>query len=224
MPALNIVSRPSAQQSQSMVVLFHGYGASAPDLIVLADVWAQHMLTTHFVSLDAPHGFEMGAGRYWFTLEDYDMSRIRREIKGLVPAVEETVLKEMQTLGLTWADVAFCGFSQGAALALALALYDLPVCGALGYAGVFVPTGEPVQDPAPQICMIHGDADEVVPVSFFEHSRAQLVDMGVPFEGFVSEGLGHYIDTPALNAGGDFLKRLLLSKEDASARVKTKDA
>lgn len=206
-----------------MVVLFHGYGASASDLMMLADVWAPQVPATHFISLDAPHAFETGLGHYWFTLEDYDMTRIRREIQTLTPMIQETLLGEMQALGLTWRDVAFCGFSQGAALALTLALYDLPVCGALGYAGVFVPTGEPVQSPPPSVCMIHGDADTVVPVSFFEESRAQLCAMGVPFEGVVSKGLGHHIDTPALQAGGAFLRRLLLPKEAMGARLSEND-
>jgi hypothetical protein len=45
----------------------------------------------------------------------------------------------------------------------------------------------------------------------------------VPFEGFVSKGLGHHIDTPALQAGGAFLRRLLLPKEAMGARLSEDD-
>ena len=214
MSLLNALSYPKsvAQPVKSLVVLFHGYGANAADLLMLSEVWSPLLPSTQFVSLDAPYAFDQGGGRYWFTLEDYDMERMRRDITALKPLVENTLLPELKRFNLQWSDVILSGFSQGAALALALALYEIPVRGALSYAGVFLPSGEPIQKPFPEICMIHGSADDVVPLSFFEESKAVLQAEGVPFEGFVSNGLGHSIDRAGLEKGAIFLKRLSLLK------------
>jgi phospholipase/carboxylesterase len=45
---------PLSNETRSCVVLLHGYGAHGRDLIGLADVLAEHMPDTLFLSPDAP--------------------------------------------------------------------------------------------------------------------------------------------------------------------------
>ncbi|WP_031934451.1 alpha/beta hydrolase [Candidatus Hepatobacter penaei] len=212
MHLLNAHYRPphTGKEPETLVVLFHGYGAHAGDLLFLAEVWSSLLPTTGFLSLDAPHALDdQRCGRYWFTLEDYDMPRIRQAIGDLGPSVRAALEPYMSPWGLAWSKVAFCGFSQGAAMALTLGLYDLPVGGVLGYAGVFVPPAGETPQPGVHVCMIHGDADDVVPIDLFYASEKKLTMLGVPFRGLVCPGVGHSLDTSGIQEGGDFLQAIL---------------
>ena len=66
----------------SLVVLLHGIGADAFDLIPLAKHWSLTLKKTKFYSLHAPYPYKLApSGRQWFDLEDRDQTRILKEIE-----------------------------------------------------------------------------------------------------------------------------------------------
>ena len=55
--------------------------------------------------------------------------------------------------------------------------------------------------------LVHGDADEVVPVRALTQAAQALEAAGVPVERLLRPGLGHGIDEEGLSRGGAFLKK-----------------
>ena len=72
----------------SLVVLMHGIGADAFDLIPLAKYWSSALKKTKFYSLYAPYPYGLGpTGRQWFHLEDRNQTRILFEIEAVKPLI-----------------------------------------------------------------------------------------------------------------------------------------
>lgn len=201
---------PEGAAPTSVFLVLHGYGANARDLELFAHAWRAQLKETAFISLPAPYAFDdQGTHRYWFTLEDLNLVRIRREIQNVTPFIKEKVEAYLKTWGLSWSDVIVAGFSQGGAVALSLSLYELETRGTVVYSGLFVPFPEETLKHHTKVCLIHGDADEVVPIGFFEESRKHMEQHDISFESWVSKGLGHSIDSFGLEKGCAFMKAVL---------------
>jgi phospholipase/carboxylesterase len=57
----------------------------------------------------------------------------------------------------------------------------------------------------PPILLVHGDADDVLPVSALHQAQARLEGLGFEVESHVSRGLGHSIDEQGLMLGAKHL-------------------
>ena len=81
----------------SLVILLHGIGADAFDLIPLAKYWSSALKNTKFYSLHAPYPYKLSPlGRQWFDLEDRDQTRILKEIDSIKPIILEFIKKKNQ--------------------------------------------------------------------------------------------------------------------------------
>jgi phospholipase/carboxylesterase len=119
---------------------------------------------------------------------------------------------ELARYGLTEAQLALVGFSQGTMMALHVGpRRRRTLAGIVGYSGMLAdPAG--LADPAltrPPILLIHGDSDPMIPVAAFHQAKAALTRNGFAVESHVSPGLGHSIDAAGLRLGGAFLARVL---------------
>lgn len=211
------------QKPRSLVVLFHGYGAGAKDLVPLAEAWRQVFPETAFVSLQAPYHMGHEGQRMWFSLEDWDPVRIFPLLKPLADWVAETLGPLMKEIEVYWSNTAFVGFSQGGMLALAQGLLFFNVSGVLCYSGLFLPSphGTPVKGAA-KVCLVHGAQDDVVPVQYFYDSQTLLKRLNVPFESYLFQGLGHTIDRRCLEKGAMFLKNALIGASAPNVAKKEK--
>src|SRR5215475_6478871 len=64
---------PADAPASALVVLLHGVGSNAQDLVPLADIWREALPQAAFVSLDGSEPFDGGfGGRQWFSLRDVD--------------------------------------------------------------------------------------------------------------------------------------------------------
>jgi len=61
----------------------------------------------------------------------------------------------------------------------------------------------------PPVLLIHGTADEVLPIEAMREAKRVLEALGVPLEAHERPGLGHGIDEFGLEAGRRFLARHL---------------
>ena len=69
----------------------------------------------------------------------------------------------------------------------------------------------------PPILLIHGEADDVVPVIAFDHAGSALQAAGFTVYGAKRPGLGHSIDGEGLTMGASFLlDRFGLKPPDAA--------
>jgi phospholipase/carboxylesterase len=195
---------------RQLVVLLHGIGADGNDLIGLAPYWAPLLPEAEFVSPDAPFPCDMAPyGRQWFSLQDRTHAKILAGARTAAPALDAFLDQALAERGLDDRHMALVGFSQGTMMSLYVGLRRAKSPAAiLGYSGALIGV-EFLPDEIrsrPPVMLVHGDADEVVPVQALPLAVEALGTVGVPVEHLVCPGLGHSIDEAGLKRGGAFLR------------------
>ncbi|HTW68900.1 MAG TPA: prolyl oligopeptidase family serine peptidase [Acetobacteraceae bacterium] len=195
---------------RQVVVLCHGLGADGHDLIDLAPSWGHALPDALFVSVDAPFIHDSGFGRQWWSVGDRSPAiteaGVRRAALYLGPFIDA----ELARLDLPPDAYALMGFSQGAMTVLFTGLRHVPPPRAiLAFSGALIApellaaelTGRP------PVLLVHGEADDVVPVSRSRDAEAALRASGVPVEATYVPRLGHGIDDTGISLGALFLQR-----------------
>lgn len=219
--------KAASGRADALVVLLHGYGADGDDLIELGRMWQGQMPNAAFVAPHAPDlipGFPpgMGGGRQWFALDSYDPNLLRRDPKHtaeiyatMAAAAAKSAAPlnafidaELAKLGLTGERLALAGFSQGTMMALDVGLQrSVAPAGILGFSGALL-GGATLKERlrhCPPILLVHGDADDIVPIEAMHAALQALSDAGCPARFHISRGTGHGIAADGLDLGGGFL-------------------
>jgi phospholipase/carboxylesterase len=198
--------------ARHLVILCHGVGSNADDLIALAPHWAAFAPDAAFVSPDAPEPYALGPGRQWFDLTDHSAATMTAGARRATPWLIRFIESECAALNLPASACALMGFSQGAMMALFAGLrMPTPPAAILAYSGgLLAPeTLAAEKTGSPPILIVHGLADPVVPAAWSRLSADKLTAAGIPVQTLFRPGLGHSIDEAGLLAGGDMLRRTL---------------
>jgi phospholipase/carboxylesterase len=175
---------PSAQQR---LVLLHGWGADADDLLDLGRLLVGPEVSV--VALQAPLPHPAGVGRQWYDLQQPGWPEL--------PAARHDLRRRLQVLDaeLGLENTVLLGFSQGAAMALDVATSAgaLPIAGLVGCSGYPHPDWQPQTGLASAVLLSHGRQDPVVPYAASEAVSQQLREVGAEVE-LLSFNGGHAID------------------------------
>ena len=216
----NVYEQPAiAKKPDSLVILLHGLGSNGRDLISLAPLWARELPDTVFVSPDAPFVCDMVPAGYpnsfqWFSLQDRSPRKMLEGVETAFPILKEFIEAQLKKYAVEPENLVLCGFSQGTMMSL----YTAPrlpyeVAGVLGYSGALI-GGGPLTDDSetfnkPPVHLIHGEADDVVPVSAWHDARKTLEQAGFTVSGYTTRGLPHSIDDKGIDSGLAFMKSVL---------------
>ncbi len=195
-----LLSGPATAETR--LVLLHGWGADADDLLDLGDLLAGPQ--TSVVALRAPEPHPYGMGRQWYGLQPIDWSQLpgaRAALQNRLSALSASVPLQRTVL---------LGFSQGGAMALDVGS-GLPLAGIVACSGYPHEGWAPVaaaSQPLPPVLLSHGREDPVVPFAASEAVLTQLNQAGaearlLPFSG------GHTIDQAVLPEIAGFVRSCL---------------
>ncbi|OWJ57611.1 alpha/beta hydrolase [Inquilinus limosus] len=203
----------SGRAPKALIVLLHGVGADGQDLIGLAPHWARYLPEAEFLAPDGPEPCDMAPfGRQWFSLQDRTPAAMEAGLQAALPIVNGFLDQALAERGLTDADLALVGFSQGTMTSLYTALRRPRPCAAVvGYSGALLGAPTLAQDIAsrPPVLLVHGEDDGVVPFAAMAAASQALRGAGVEVETLARPGLAHGIDPEGLVAGLDMLRRHL---------------
>jgi phospholipase/carboxylesterase len=214
----HVIEKPNARGA---VVLMHGFGAPGDDLVALGEVLD---VPTRFIFPEAPLvlGGLYGDSRAWWPL---DLARLEAELRagtlrdrraevpeGLAAVRDQVsrLVDEVKTrYGLADNQVALGGFSQGAMLALDVALHrGAPPAAVVVLSGTIVSEAEWQPRFATlarvPVFQSHGRNDFLLPFVIAEQLRDQLRAAGAALDWNAFAG-GHEIPPPVLAALREFL-------------------
>lgn len=204
---------PQEGEIKNIVLLLHGLGSNADDLISLAPIMAADLPHTRFLSVDAPEACDMAPfGHQWFSLQDRSPDKILAGLKGTArPALDTCIAQIKEKYGIENNKLALLGFSQGTMTSLFTALHAPEAfAGVLGYSGALFLDPEHKENLTAQpICLVHGTADDVVPFQSLEDAHDVLSENNIEIETCACPHLGHSIDEKGLKTGIAFLRRIL---------------
>ena len=207
--------KPENGEPEQMVILMHGVGSNGRDLISLAPYFQQALPQAVFISPDAPFPYDMAPPGYdafqWFSLQERTYKKRLEGVQMVAPIVYQFIDEQLKRYGLPASKLALAGFSQGTMTALyAGPRYREKIAGVLGYSGALI-WEEEIPDAIHKIPahIIHGDADDVVPVAAYHDARERLEKAGFAVSGQVERGLSHSINESGIESGAEFLKSAL---------------
>jgi phospholipase/carboxylesterase len=212
MPTLEAIHWGPASKAEprQLVVLCHGLGADAFDLIDLAPSWQHACPDALFASVHAPFQHDSGFGRQWWDVADRSPPMVETGARMAAAYLHGFIDAELARLDLPGEAYAMMGFSQGAMISLFTGLRR-PVAprAILAFSGALIaPETLSVElaNHAP-VLLAHGEVDEVVPVSRCHDAEAALIVAGVPVEAHYIPRLGHGIDDTEIALGALALQR-----------------
>lgn len=198
--------------ARQMVVFVHGYGADGADLLSLADPLTPHLPDTAFYAPDAPQPCSGNPfGRQWFAIPRFDGSTEAQAQLGLEAAAADLnsfLDARLSEEGLTAERLILLGFSQGAMMSLHIApRRDTPLAGVVAISGKLMYPNDLSGSVKvkPEVLLIHGDADDVVPFEEMQRAGQALHAAGIVTYGHVMHGMGHGIAPDGLQVALSFM-------------------
>jgi phospholipase/carboxylesterase len=193
--------RPAHEDADGLLILHHGRGADAHDLLGLADVLDRsHRL--HVVTPQGPLTLPGWGGYHWYQVPEVgypDHDTFHASYKLLGDFHDEI----WERTGIPPERTVLGGFSMGAVMSYATGLGpDRPrPAGIMAFSG-FIPT---VDDWAPDlksrvdlpVFIAHGRGDQIISIDFAHKARTELDAAGLEVE-YLESGGPHQIDPTAL--------------------------
>lgn len=192
---------PANGHPEQLILLLHGWGADGRSMAPLAQALWLAFPQAAVLAPDAPQSGAAdaadAASRQWYSTDDLTPDTWPQRVADALPPLRQWVQAQQQRLGVGPAATALGGFSQGAVLALALALHDDGICGrVLAFGGCF--TVQPLAAPRhTTVHLFHGADDRVIPADGSRQALAWLAELQGDATMDIANGIGHELH-PAL--------------------------
>ena len=203
----------SNKKPKNVVILLHGYGGDGKDISILASYWKQHLPETLFICPDAPEKCAASpTGFQWFDLRDQSPEQILS--KSLVAEIKiNKLIDEVKFKNnLSANQIAISGFSQGCMIGLQTGLKRQDkINSIIGYSGKIIDVAHLKKNivSKPNIILMHGDIDQVVPVEGLLEAKNFFSKNNYPIETRIFKNCEHRIPTEGSSLGLQFIKKHL---------------
>ncbi len=218
MSELKFFEYSATKNPKYLVIFLHGYGSSGENLIDLAYEFKDILPEAHFIS---PNGVEPWEGGFpdayqWFSLysgmERKPLANVADNIKNSNKVLQNFITEQLRRFNLEPKNLLLAGFSQGAMMSLYQGLigFEKPK-GIISFSGRLI-LPEMVGEKSiqkPEICLIHGRRDTVLPFENFIEAEKLLKQENIPFESHAFDNLDHTIDIGGIKAARGFVKKIV---------------
>ncbi len=186
---------PAEGAPEQLIVLLHGWASDAMDLLPLAQALRSEFPQAAILAPDAASPADGGRrGRQWYSIEGLDEGPLwHGRVAGQVAVLEPWVRAQQRRLGVGTAATALGGFSQGAILALELALRHDGIAGrVLAFGGRLV---APMQAAPRQttLHLFHGGADRIFDAQYARDAFEQIGELQGDATIDIADGVGHEV-------------------------------
>ena len=197
---------PERGHPEQLIVLLHGFGADGRAMAPLAQALRHPFAQAALLAPDAPQAVDPAdadapgphaAPRQWYGVEGLTPELWPQRVAAALPPLQTWIAAQQQRLGVSPAATALAGFSQGAVVALALALqHDGLVGRVLSFGGCL--TAQPVAAPRhTTLHLFHGEDDTVIPADGTRQALAWLSALQGDATMDIASAVGHTLH-PAL--------------------------
>ena len=192
----------NSQKAQHRIILVHGWGADADDLLPLArEIKEVSNIDFEIISLRAPAMHPNSIGRQWYGLYPHDWDEAEIEVRKLLLS-----LRKLDRCKIPLKKTILLGFSQGAAMSLdAGSKLDLGLI--VSCSGYPHPNWQPGKN-SPPIIISHGLLDEIVPIAASKIVYQKLKNISVNICKFYEFNGSHQIDINLINLINSTIKEL----------------
>ncbi|ASL47965.1 Carboxylesterase 2 [Burkholderia sp. AD24] len=200
---------PATAPAKGLVVLLHGVGSNARDLMPLADIWSESLPDIAFTSLDGTEAFDGGfGGRQWFSLREVNEGNREARVAAAYPALRAVLDAELAHWHVAFDRLALVGFSQGSIMTMHhVASSAEGAAGVVGYSGRLASVI--VEHNGTPLTLIHGEDDEVIPIEALEYAADTFSNAGYTVDAYALPGIGHTINADGVALGQEALEHAL---------------
>ena len=178
----------SSQTAKHRIILIHGWGADADDLLPVGkDIIEISKVDFEVISIRAPGLHPNNTGRQWYSLYPPDWDQAEKEVNKLLLS-----LMELNTCKIPLKKTILLGFSQGGAMAIDVGS-QLDIGLVVSCSGYPHPNWKPAQK-CPPVLISHGLMDEVVPISASKNIYQKIKNISKNFCEFNQFNGCHEID------------------------------
>lgn len=200
------------QDIDTLVVFMHGYGANGYDLIEIARDFVDVLPNAMYLAPNAPFPFEgqpLPDSYQWGSLRDFTTKSLLKELDLVTPIVEQYLENVLAHYKLKSNRLVLIGFSQGAFTALNVALYTkVKPRAVIAYSGAFIENPDKKAMHKPEVCLVHGEIDDVLSVDNAREAEKVLTKLKIPTETHICKELNHSISSEGIEIGKKFLTKI----------------
>lgn len=209
---LDFIEKKYSDRPDYLMLFLHGLGADCKDLMSLSDDFAKHIPNPHFISVNAPFRCDMAAyGYQWFSMQEMDEDFWYKDIIKSSQILNNFIDEQLKRFNLNDDKVFLCGFSQGSIMSLHVALRrEQNFAGVIAFSGAIVKLEELKKEikVKPNILLVHGDQDQVIPPEAYKVAKLALEELDVSPECHLLSMLGHGINNTAIEIAQQFITKI----------------
>ena len=196
---------------KNAVILLHGYGGDGEDISMLTLNWKRFLPNTIFLS---PNGHEKcninPNGYQWFDLSNDDPDYILGESLKSEKVINKFIDEVKKKYNLKNSQICIAGFSQGCMMSINIGLTANDKIGCIvGFSGKIIDKDNLSKRiiSKPQILLIHGALDSIVPSNFLLDSKDFLIRQKVDVVTKLINNCEHNIPVEASSYALEFIKK-----------------
>ena len=207
-----IVKPIAGQEIKNIVVLLHGYGGDGNDIAQVTLNWKRFLPNTLFICPNAPEVCSINSSGYqWFDLSQDNEEFIVKESNKNELILKKFLYEVKEKFSLPNSKICLSGFSQGCMMSINAGLTsDEKYSGILGFSGKIISKKELSKRiiNKPEILLIHGENDDIVPCVKSLEAKDFLERNKVPVNLEIIKDCGHHIPIEASSIGLKFIKKI----------------